>query len=68
MKAPYLRMDELAEEYRFTVRSGPRKGALDVPGARKWAMKHLTVYRRGRALLVKRDDVEAALVKQEPAA
>ena len=63
MRSPFLSTLDLAEYLRFIVRSGPRKGALDVAGARKWAARHgIPVIRRGRAVLVRREDVDARLI------
>jgi hypothetical protein len=61
MKSPYMNTFEIAEHLRFI---DPQTHALNVRAALEWINRHIPpaqVRKRGRALLVHRDDVEAAL-------
>lgn len=61
MKSPYLRTDEVADLLRFT----DEHGRPDQKRARDYiARQRITIYKRGRSVLVRRDDLEATLVRR----
>lgn len=67
MRSLWMRTDEIAEEFRFTVRSGRKKGALDLESVRQFLRKHphITILRRGRTVLANREDVLRAMTIEQ---
>lgn len=63
MTSPYLNVLEVAEYLRFTDASG----AINRKAARQWIIRHVAEdqrVKRGAAVLVTRDGVDAALRRQ----
>lgn len=68
MRSLWMRTDEIAEEFRFTVRSGHHKGALDLDGVRRFIRQHnVTIIKRGRQVLANREDVLRAMIIERQA-